>query len=74
MLELEPVDARGVGFLDVEIVLIVVVRVDDPDAKRRRVPERAEVDAIDVQVASRSTWKVIASSPKGAKAHGSMSR
>jgi hypothetical protein len=50
MLELEPVDAGGVGLLDVEIVLIVVVRVDDPDAERRRVAEGAEVDAVDVEV------------------------
>ena len=50
MLELKAVDARGVRLFDVEVVLIVVVGVDDPDAERGGVSKRAEVDAIDVEV------------------------
>jgi hypothetical protein len=50
VLELEAVDARGVGLLHVEVVLVVVVGIDDPDAEGRRVAEGAEVDAVDVEV------------------------
>ena len=49
--ELQPVDAGGIGLLDVEVVGIVVEGVDDPDAERLRIPEGAEVDAVDVEVA-----------------------
>ena len=49
--EFQPVDAGGVGLLDVEVVGIVVVGVDDPDAERLRVAEGAEIDAVDVEVA-----------------------
>ena len=49
--ELEAVDAGGVGFFDVKIILIIVVRIDDADAKRRGVPEGAVVDAVHVKVA-----------------------
>ena len=50
VLEFETVDAGGVGFLHVEIVLIVVVGVDDPDAKRGRVAEGAKIHAVDVEM------------------------
>ena len=50
VLEFKTVDARGIGFLDIEVVGIVVVGVDDPDAERLRVAEGAEIDAVDVEV------------------------
>ena len=50
VLEFKAVDARGIGLLDIEMVGIVVVGVDDPDAERLRVAEGAEVDAVDVKV------------------------
>ena len=50
VLKLKAVDPRRVGLLHVEVVLVVVVRVDDPDPEGRRVPERAEIDAVRVEV------------------------
>ena len=49
--ELQAADARGVADLHVEVVVVLVVRVDDADAEGLRVAERAEVDAVDVDVA-----------------------
>jgi len=39
VLELEAVDARGVGLLDVEVVGVVVVGVDDLDADGVELPK-----------------------------------
>ena len=48
--ELEAVEAGGVGFFDVKVILIIIVRIDDADAKRRGVAEGAVVDAVHVKV------------------------
>ena len=50
VLQLESVDAGGVRLLHVEVVLVVVVGVDDPDPEGRRVAEGAEVHPVDVEV------------------------
>ena len=50
MLELEAVDARSICLFDIEIVGILVERIDDPDPEWLRVSEGAEVDAVDVKV------------------------
>jgi hypothetical protein len=51
VLELQAVHARGVRLLHVEVVLVVVVGIDDPDTEGRRIAEGAEVDPVDVEVA-----------------------
>ena len=51
VLEFEPADARGVADLHVEVVVVLVVRVDDADAEGLRVAEGAEVHAVHVDVA-----------------------
>ena len=51
MLELEPADARGVADLHVEVVVVLVIRVDDADAEGLRITEGAEIHAVDVDVA-----------------------
>ncbi len=51
VLELKAADAGGVPDLYVEVILVLVIGVDDAHAERLRVTERAEVDAVDVDVA-----------------------
>jgi hypothetical protein len=51
VLEFEPADARSVADLHVEVVVVLVVRVDDADAERLGIAEGAEIDAVDVHVA-----------------------
>ena len=53
VLEFEAVDARGVGLLDVEVVVVVVEVVHHADAERLGVAEHAVVDALDVEMAHR---------------------
>ena len=47
VLELEPVQARGIGALHVEVVEVVVERVDDAHAKRLRIAVGTQVHAVD---------------------------
>ena len=50
VLELKAVHAGGVGLLDVEIVVVVVVRIYDSDPERGRVAEGAEIHPVRVKV------------------------
>ena len=44
--EFEAVNARRIGDLHVEVVVVVVELVHDPDPERPRIPEIAEVDPV----------------------------
>ena len=55
VLELQPVNPRGIRPLDVKVILVVVVGIDDPDPERLGVSERTIVHAIDVKVVERRT-------------------
>lgn len=50
VLELQSVNSRGIRFFDVEVILIVVAGIDDPDSERLGVSECAIIDAIHVEM------------------------
>ena len=51
MLELQPADAGGIADLHIEVVVVLVVRINNADAEGLRITERAKIDAVDVDVA-----------------------
>ena len=50
VLELEAVDARGVGLFDVKVIGVVVVEVGDANTERFGISKISEVDAIHTKV------------------------
>ena len=50
MLEFQTVDARGIGDLHVEVVVVVIVLIDHPDPKGSGITKLAEVHTLHIQV------------------------
>ena len=53
MLQLQPVYTGSVGHLHVEVIVVVVKLIDDPDAERIGVPKGSIIDLGDLKVVSK---------------------
>ena len=52
MLQLQPIDTRGVGYFDIIVVVVVIEFIHDPDTERVRVTEAAIIYSCYVEMLS----------------------